>query len=181
MSQAGKGSFHPWGLAALSAAFVVSIVAGLATGYIQGVITKLRNHGQVSADSHAASGPVSLPSNGLDRVQNLQLSLSPATISIAKNQFTTIEVDDATPNTFVDIEIAQPTYLGNSVGGVCPKITKGPCNLAYSGGGEANRTGTVTVDFPEQAGSQLYAGTYVVTVRDRHTAATVSLDLEVNP
>ncbi|WP_162785628.1 hypothetical protein [Microbacterium sorbitolivorans] len=133
--------------------------------------------GNLIGDTHDNPHP---PEKHPDQIQNLSLALEPAEISSSTHEKTMIEVTGVRPGTFVDIEIAQPGYLIVTVSGVCPELTEGPCHLAYSGGLEADDDGNAMLSFPETPDIKLYPGTYEVTVRDRHTAQVISLDLKVS-
>lgn len=174
-------SHHPWGWVAFSAA----VVAGIVSSYIFGLLPSFPggDKGATPSPSSTPSGagvtgsPVAIPTGSRDVVQNLQLGISPGEISIAAKSYTTIEVSDATPGAFIDVEIDQPDYVD---GGVCPKLIKGPCNLVATDGGTANRDGLYSLQFPQDPQMELFEGLYQITVRDRHTGAVVSIDLEVN-
>ncbi|MFC4853040.1 hypothetical protein ACFPCV_05970 [Actinophytocola glycyrrhizae] len=117
------------------------------------------------------------PATTTDAIKNFQLSLGPPEFDAATPQVITIETSDGGLDTYVDIEIADPAAQG----GVCPKITGGPCNLISSGGAEADRNGYARLEF-EWFGSTPghddihHPGTYTVTVQDRGNGSTVSLD-----
>lgn len=176
--------FHPWGPTAMSAAVIGGLIVAVIWAAMSGTWpfagqptptpTSVR---LPSSGGRTTSVTTSRPTSSANRVQNLQLGISPGEISIAKREYTTIEVGDATPGAFVDVEIAQPAYVN---GGVCRKLSKGKCNLAYSGGGEVDRDGLFAMKFPTQPEVELYSGLYEITIRDRHTGATVSISLAVN-
>jgi hypothetical protein len=115
--------------------------------------------------------------SGGDVVKNFQLSVSPPVFDAAAPRSVLIETWDGKPGAFVDVEIADP---GGS-GGVCPKLTAGPCNLLYSGGDQADARGRSRVAFrwfgnePGHDGIH-HPGTYTVTVQDRGTGTKLSLD-----
>jgi hypothetical protein len=121
--------------------------------------------------------PPPAPATTTDAVKNFQLSLGPPEFDAATPRVITIETSDGGLGTYVDIEIADPSAQG----GACPTITAGPCNLIYSGGAEADRNGYARLDF-EWFGNAPghdnihHPGTYTVTVQDRGTGSTVSLD-----
>ncbi|WP_432948839.1 hypothetical protein ACQPXM_14825 [Kribbella sp. CA-253562] len=82
-----------------------------------------------------------------------------------------IEIWDAYPNTFMDVEIASPA---SDRGGVCPKIERTtPCDLVYSGAEQTDASGKARIVYTWRADSDTWSfppGDYVVTVQDRHTA-----------
>lgn len=178
-------SHHPWGLVAITAGVTASVIGGLVLLQVQDLVgvtgdtSPTEEAGPVATAERTTSSPVPFPTDGRDRVQNLGLGISPPEISIAAGEYTTIEVTDATPDTFIDIEIAQPEDLVGELSGICPEITDGPCHLVYSGGDTANSQGVVEIRFPSPPEPELHPGIYEITVRDRHTAATVSIGLQV--
>lgn len=152
-----KKAHHPWGLVAFSAA----VAAGLVTSGIVWVGTML-----------GAEQPRTVESSGPDAIQNIQLAIGPPEIPADSSGQTTIEVIDATPNTFIDVEIVQPS---TAVSGVCSKMdppTTEDCNLAYLGGGETDDEGYFAMTFPDPD-QELISGLYTVVIQDRHTAAVV--------
>ncbi|HEX6339826.1 hypothetical protein [Umezawaea sp.] len=112
-----------------------------------------------------------------DAVKNFQLSLSPGEFAAGTPRTILIETSDGGVDTFVDVEIADPAASG----GVCPRLSSGPCNLVYSGGAQADASGYARVDFewfgdaPGHDGIH-HPGTYTVTAQDRGTGAKVSID-----
>ncbi|WP_166350544.1 hypothetical protein [Phytoactinopolyspora limicola] len=181
-AQNGKTSgHHPWGAVAFTAALIAGVLAGLATGIIQDLVN-LGGRESQSAEPSAArtvATPLVAPTDGRNRIQELGLGISPGEISIAAREYTTIEITDATPNTYIDVEIAQPDHLVGELSGICPDLTEGPCHLVYRGGGMPDRAGVVTIEFPSDPDIELHPGLYEITAQDRHTAAVVSIDLKV--
>jgi hypothetical protein len=165
----------------LTAAVFTGLVVALITGWAPWAAPEDNSPSGVAGASPSAKtatgAPQEPPADGRDVVQNLQLGISPGEISIARGEYTTITVDDATPGAFIDVEIDQPDYVS---GGVCPELSKGPCNLVYSGGDTANRRGSISLEFPDTPEVELHSGLYEIRVRDRHTGAQVSIDLAVN-
>lgn len=156
MSEKSKGH-HPWGIVAFSAA----VAAGLLTS------------GIIWLGSNVASRPLTTAGpTGPDSVQNIQLAIGPPEIPADSSIPTSIEVIDATPNTFIDIEIAQPSTSGS---GACSRIeprNSDDCNLAYLGGGTTDADGYLVMGFPDPD-QELVSGLYTVTIRDRHTATVL--------
>jgi hypothetical protein len=125
-------------------------------------------------DVPAGNGPVVTTT---DAVKNFQLGVSPGEFSAATPRTIVIETWQGGLETFVDVEIADPSASG----GVCPKLTTGPCNLVYSGGSQADGSGRSRTDFewfgnaPGHDGIH-HPGRYTVTVQDRGTGVKLSID-----
>ncbi|MDX3661441.1 hypothetical protein PV646_29400 [Streptomyces sp. ID05-26A] len=124
------------------------------------------------------SAPVDTkPVTTTNAVKNFQLGVNPGEFDAATPRMIVIETSDGGLGTFVDVEIADPSASG----GVCPKLTTGPCNLVYSGGSEADGSGRSLTEF-EWFGNAPghdnihHPGRYTVTVQDRGTGAKVSID-----
>lgn len=186
MSASGNGqssnrSYHPWGWVALTAAIFAGLLTAVIYNLVSAYIAPAPPKPSSSIGTKTATGPpVSRPSTSADRIQNLGISIGPSHIPSDGSVYTTIEVSDATPGAYVDLEIAQPAYVN---GGVCPRIEprkEGKCNLVYAGGNEADRDGTVTLKFPTEPGMELHSGLYQITAQDRHTGAVVEIDLSVD-
>lgn len=117
------------------------------------------------------------PQPTTDAVKNFQLGISPGEFPAANPRMITIETSDGGLGTFVDVEIADPTANG----GVCPKLTDGPCNLIYSGGEFADESGRMSLQF-EWFGNAPghdnihHPGRYTITVQDRGTGTILSID-----
>lgn len=117
------------------------------------------------------------PITTTNAIKNFQLSVNPGEFAAAIPRTIVIETWEGGLGTFVDIEIADPTASG----GVCPQLTSGPCNLIYSGGGQADDTGYARVDFEwfgDAPGHDNihHPGIYTITAQDRGTGAKVSID-----
>ncbi|MGV2982063.1 hypothetical protein ACNPNP_00035 [Microbacterium sp. AGC85] len=152
-------SHHPWGIVAFSAAVAAGVVGSIII-WAAGQLT-----------SQQPSTPAPVPS-GPDAVRNIQLTIGPPEIPLDGSAFTTIEILGATPNTFIDMEIIQPS---TAVSGACSRMdppTSDSCNLAYLGGGESDADGYFSMSFPDPD-MELIPGLYTVVIQDRHTAAVV--------
>ncbi|MBO0609862.1 hypothetical protein [Myceligenerans salitolerans] len=133
---------------------------------------------QTSELEDALSETARAPSRDQDAVPNMGLSLSPPDFPASDPRTILIEVADATPDTYVDVEIADPA---SEWGGGCPEIEPSDnCNLLASDGERTDAVGYMAVEFewfgyPGHDGIH-HPGEYTVTVRDRATGAVLSLE-----
>jgi hypothetical protein len=108
-------------------------------------------------------------------IKNWQVAVSPVQVRRSTASNVVIEIWDAYPNTFMDVEIATSE---SDRGGVCPKIERtAPCDLVYSGGEQTDASGKARIVYTWRANNDSWAfppGDYVVTVQDRHTGGVAS-------